>query len=196
MRRSLSLEPGPDVDDRIIKTAVAPRPIAWVSTVSDDGVENLAPFSSYNYVSSSPPVLVFNCSTKPDGELKDTPRNALDTGEFVVNVVTEDLIEAMDLTATTLPADESEFDHAGIEHAPSDVVTPPRVAAAAVSMECTLYDSLSVYDRTMVLGEVVRYHVAEDALTDGKLDSRNLPVVGRLGGPYYTTGEPIAFERR
>ncbi len=196
MRQSDSIEPGPDVDDRIVKTAVAPRPIAWISTVSEGGVENLAPFSSYNYVSSSPPVLVFNSSEKEDGELKDTPRNAIDTGEFVVNVVTEDLIEEMDLTAADLPSEESEFAHAELERAPSEAVTPPRVAGAAVSMECTLYDSISVYDRTMVFGEVVRYHVAEEALTGGKIDSRNVTTVGRLGGPYYTTGEPIEFERR
>lgn len=194
MRRSKAIDPDSKVEDRIVKTAVSPRPIAWVSTVNEDGVENLAPFSSYNYISSSPPVLGFNSGTR-DGELKDTPRNAIETEEFVVNVVTEDTIEAMDRTADELSPEESEFDHASVERTPSDVVAPPRVADAAVSMECTLYDSVSVYDRTVILGDVVRFHVAEDVMTDGKIDMQKLTTVGRLGGPYYTTGEPIEFKK-
>ena len=191
-----SMEPSPGIDGRVIKTAVSPRPIAWISTVDEDGNPNLAPFSSYNYVSSSPPVLVFNSGDREDGEIKDTPRNAIETGEFVVNVVTEELIEEMDLTAEALPTGESEFTHANVESAPSGTVAPPRVADALISMECTLYDSMRVYDRTVVLGDVVRYHVAEEAMKDGKVDSNLITTVGRLGGPYYTTGSPIEFERR
>jgi len=196
MRATRSLEPNADIDGRLIKTAVSPRPIAWISTVSEEGIENLAPFSSYNYVSSSPPVLAFNSTKGEDGELKDTPRNAIDTGEFVVNVVTERLIEQMDATAAELPSAESEFTHADVDRVPSETVAPPRVADAVVSMECTLYDSTDVYDRTVVLGDVVRYHVAEEIMTDGKVDMNEVTTVGRLGGPYYTTGEPIEFQRR
>lgn len=195
MRRFTSIEPDPAVDGRIVKTAVSPRPIAWISTVSEDGVENLAPFSSYNYISSSPPVLVFNSGMR-DGELKDTPHNAIETGEFVVNVVTEELIEKMDRTADELSSEESEFTYADVERVPSETVAPPRVADAAVSMECTLYDSMSVYDRTVVLGDVVRFHVAEAVMTDGKIDVEKITTVGRLGGPYYTTGNPIEFEMK
>ncbi len=194
MKQTKAIEPDPSVEGRIVKTAVSPRPIAWVSTVSEDGEANLAPFSSYNYISSSPPVLGFNSGTR-DGDLKDTPHNAIETGEFVVNVVTEELIEKMDRTADELPPEESEFDYANVERAPSDIVAAPRVADAAVSMECTLYDSLSVYDRTVVLGDVVRFHVAEEAMIDGKIDVETVTTVGRLGGPYYTTGEPIEFEK-
>ena len=192
MKTFQTIEPDPSVDGRLIKTAVSPRPIAWVSTVSEDGVDNLAPFSSYNYISSSPPVLGFNTGIWPDGRLKDTPRNAIDTGEFVVNVVTHDVAEAMIRTAEDIPSDESEFDHAGVERLPSDEVAPPRVADAVVSMECTLHDSMRVYDRMVVLGDVVRYHVAEEALVDGKIESLKLDTVGRMGGPYYTRTE--AFE--
>ncbi len=196
MSNSQSMDPDPEIDGRLIKTAVSPRPIAWISTVDEEGRPNLAPFSSYNYVSSSPPVLVFHSGDRDDGEIKDTARNAVETEEFVVNVVTEELIEEMDLTAEPLPAGESEFAHANVESEPSETVEPPRVADAVISMECTLYDSMRVYDRTVVLGDVVRYHVDETAMVDGKVDSNQITTVGRLGGPYYTTGTPIEFERR
>ncbi len=194
MKETISIEPGPAVDGRIIKTAVSPRPIAWISTVDGDGGTNLAPFSSYNYVSSSPPVLVFHSGDKADGTQKDTARNAVETEEFVVNVVTEDVLTQMDKTADELPPEESEFDYADLESVPSEVVTPPRVADSVLSMECTLYDSMRVYDRTVVLGDVVRFHAAEEILTDGKVDVNKVTTIGRLGGPYYTAGNPLDFE--
>lgn len=170
---------------RIVKSAVTPRPIAWVSTVDEDGVDNIAPYSSYNYVTSSNPVVVFN-ATRIDGQLKDSARNAIDTGEFVVNVVTEDHAVAMDKTSAELPPGDSEFDFADLERGETERVAPPRVADAPVSMECSLYDMKEVYDKVMVFGEVEYFHVADAVLTDGKVDMRNLDMVGRLGGPYYT----------
>ncbi|WP_129113824.1 flavin reductase family protein [Halegenticoccus tardaugens] len=180
---------------RIIKSAVTPRPIAWVSTVSEDGVDNLAPYSSYNYVSSSHPVVLFNAQYRENGELKDSARNALNTGEFVVNVVTEQLARQMDQTSATLPPEESEFDFAEVERAKSRRVSPPRVADAVVSMECNLYDSIEIYDKLMVLGEVEYFHISEDVLTDGKIDMKKLDVVGRLGGPYYTAVDRLELTR-
>ena len=181
---------------RIVKSAVTPRPIAWISTVGTDGVDNLAPFSSYNYVSSSRPVVTFHSPNEGHGGLKDTARNAVDTGEFAVNVVTEPLMEVMDHTSVKLPPEESEFDHVGIERAECRRIDPPRVADAPVTMECTLHDTVEVADRLMVLGEVVHFHVSEEVITDGKVDQRKLPTVGRLGGPYYTVSEPVEFERQ
>ncbi|GGL50393.1 flavin reductase family protein [Halocalculus aciditolerans] len=181
---------------RIVKTAVSPRPIAWVGTTSPDGVDNLAPYSSYNYVSSAEPVVVFNSPNADHGGLKDSARNALDTEEFTVSVVTEPLLETMDATAERLGPEESEFDAFDVERAPSKTVTPPRVADALVSMECTLHDAVEVHDRLMVLGDVTRFHVADDALVDGKIDSQNVPTVGRLGGPFYTASTPLPFERQ
>lgn len=186
----------PDENARIIMSAVTPRPIAWVSTVDENGNENLAPFSSYNYVDSHDPVVVFNSPNEGSGRMKDTARNAKETEEFAVNVVTEDLIETMDRTAASLSPDESEFEFADVERSPSREIAPPRVANAAITMECTLYDTIEVHDRVMTMGEVVHYHVSEDVLTDGKVDSRKVPTVGRLGGPYYTVSDPIEFERQ
>lgn len=181
---------------RLVKTAVTPRPIAWISTQSEGGVDNLAPFSSYNYVSSREPVVVFNSPNEGHGGPKDTARNARETGEFAVNVVTEPLIEEMDRTSERLPPEESEFDAVDLTRAACRRIDPPRVADAAVTMECRLYDWIDVHDRLMILGDVEYVHVAEDVLTDGEIDTMKLPTVGRLGGPYYTISDPIEFERQ
>lgn len=186
----------PDENARIIKSAVTPRPIAWISTVDSDGNENLAPFSSYNYIGSQKPVVVFNTPASSAGGMKDTARNVLDTEEFAVNVVTEPLIEAMDRSSARLPAEESEFEYADIPRADCRTIDPPRVADAPITMECTLYDSMEVRGRLMILGDVRYYHLSEDVLTDGEIDARSVDTVGRLGGPYYTVSEPIEFERQ
>ncbi|WP_255170980.1 flavin reductase family protein [Natrononativus amylolyticus] len=188
------LEPAENA--RLIKSAVTPRPIAWISTVDGDGNENLAPFSSYNYVGSSQPVVMFNSPSEASGRVKDTARNALETEQFAVNVVTEPLLERMDRTSASVPADESEFDLADVERAPCHRIDPPRVADAVVTMECTLYDAIEVYEKLMILGDVRYYHVSEEVLTDDRIDSRKLDTVGRLGGPYYTVSDPIDFERQ
>ena len=180
---------------RLLAGAVVPRPIAWVSSRSAEGTDNLAPYSFFNVAATDPPVLMFS-PVGTDEELKDTPTNVLDTEEFVVNVVTRDLAEAMNETAATLPRGESEFDRAGLERGESVKVDPPRVAAAKVSFECELYDTLRVGRSLMILGEVVYAHVADDVLTDGKMDTDKLDAVGRLsGGGYATTGERFTLER-
>ncbi|MFC6824276.1 flavin reductase family protein [Halopelagius fulvigenes] len=186
----------PRENARLLKSAVTPRPIAWISTADEDGADNLAPFSSYNHVSSERPVVLFTSPNEDNGGLKDTAWNALETGEFAVNVVTEPLLERMDRTSERLPPGESEFDLAGVERADCRRIEPSRVADAVVTMECTLYDSMEVHDRLMVLGEVRYVHVADEVLTDGKRDMTKVDTVGRLGGPYYTVSDPVEFERQ
>lgn len=181
---------------RIIKSAVSPRPIAWISTKSADGIDNLAPFSSCNYMGSRQPVVLFNSPRKESGRFKDTARNVLETGEFVINVVTEDLLEQMDQTSKRIPADESEFALAGIQGAECREVTPLRVAESVITLECTYYDSLEILERIMILGEVQLFHIDDEVLTDGKVDMAKIPTVGRLGGPYYTISDPVEFERQ
>lgn len=185
----------PAVTARTIKTLVTPRPIAWVSTASEAGEENLAPFSAYNYVSQSPPILLFSASRRGD-RWKDSAENVRATGEFAVNVVTERLAEEMDATSADLPPGESEFDFAGVERADCVTIDAPRVANAAATMECRLHDTVEVAGRLVTFGEVVYAHVDDDLLTDGKVDSRKVDTVGRLGGPFYTVSEPLDFERR
>lgn len=183
---------------RTLAAAVVPRPIAWVSTTGTDGVDNLAPFSFFNVVAFDPPVLMFAPVDDSNGQdgLKDTARNVRDTGEFVINVVTMDLVESMNATSATLPTDESEFDHADLERADSVRIGPPRVAAAEVAFECELYDFVDVGRSSMVLGEVVYVHAADSVTTDGKLDVNEIDAVGRLSGSLYaTTRERFALER-
>ena len=181
---------------RIVKSAVTPRPIAWISTRDETGVDNLAPFSSYNYVSSDRPVVLFNSPGENAGGPKDTVRNALATKEFAVNVVTEPHLERMDRTSEAVPPDESEFDLASVQRAECRRIDAPRVADAAITMECVLYDSVPIHDRLMILGEVRYVHIDETALTDGEVDMRKLDTVGRLGGPYYTVSAPTPFKRQ
>lgn len=170
---------------RIMKSFVAPRPIGWISSMSADGVDNLAPFSSYTYASSTKPVILFNNSGVAESGLKHTTENILETEEFVVNLVTEELTGKMRATSAGVPAEQSEFDTAGVERADSVTVAPPRVADAKIHLECTLYDSVEVYDSRMTLGEVQHFHVDESVTTDGKVDMAKLRLVARCGGPYY-----------
>jgi len=193
----LSFDPADrDPDDvyRLLTSVVVPRPIGWISTRSPAGVDNLAPYSYFNAVSSAPPVLLFSAGGTGD-DRKDTPRNAVETGEFVWNLVTEPLGAAMDETSAPLPPGESEFDAAGVERAPAKAVAPPRVAGAAAAFECRLYDSFDVYDNTVVLGDVVRVHVDGALLSDGAVDATAVDAVGRLGGPYYAGVDRLELER-
>ena len=190
-----------DVDEfdgslyRILTSTVVPRPIAWVSTTSSDGVDNLAPYSFFTVASVEPPVVCFAPVDGPDG-LKDTPRNVRETGEFVCNLVTMDLADPMNQTAGTLGPDESEFDRAGIERAPSSVVTPPRVADADVAMECTRRELLDVGGSTLVMGDVKYVRVAESVTTDGKIDVGEIDALGRLAGSQYaSTQDRFSLER-
>jgi flavin reductase (DIM6/NTAB) family NADH-FMN oxidoreductase RutF len=181
---------------RTLTGAVVPRPIGWISTTSEDGVDNLAPFSYFNVVSVDPSVVMFAPVDSGPGELKDTARNVLDTEEFVHNVVTREFAEAMNETSASLPPDESEFDHADVEREPAERVTPPRVAGAKIAFECALYDAIDIGISTLVLGEIQLVHVAEEVTTDGKVDVRKVDAVGRLAGNYYaSTEDRLRMER-
>jgi flavin reductase (DIM6/NTAB) family NADH-FMN oxidoreductase RutF len=162
----------------LILNAVAPRPIAWVSTLSATGRPNLAPFSFFNAVCIDPPVLAF------------APGLRHETKEFVVNIVTYDLAEKMNLTAGDYDASVNEFELAQITTAPSQVVKVPRVAASPVSFECKLRQivdfSASPESSHLVLGEVVAIHVDDAHMKDGKLDRNSLDLIGRMGGIQYT----------
>ncbi len=169
---------------RTLSGLVVPRPIAWVSTTSPDGVDNLAPYSFFNVASVDPPILMFSPTVRDDG-LTDTARNVEETGEFVVNVVTHAFAEAMNETSASLPYGESEFDHAELERAPSTRVDPPRVAGVAAAFECERQEILRVGGNTLIFGEVVYATVRDDVTTDGKVDTSKLDAVGRLAGSTY-----------
>jgi flavin reductase (DIM6/NTAB) family NADH-FMN oxidoreductase RutF len=180
---------------RLLSGAVVPRPIAWVSTRAPDGTRNLAPYSFSNVVTPDPPTLLFSASGTGD-DRKDTARNAVETGEFVWNVVTSDVAEAMNETSATLPPETDEFERAGVTPAAGVAVDAPRVAEARVSFECRLVETLDVGVSTVVLGEVVHAHVDESLLTDGKMDTRKLDAVGRMAGSDYArTTDRFSMER-
>ncbi len=171
--------------------SIVPRPIGWISSVNEDGKPNLAPFSYFNAVSSKPPHLMFAAGIRGTDSLpKDTLLNVRGTGEFVANIVTEDLAEAMNVTATELPADINEFELAGLTAVPSAVVRPPRVAESPIHFECRVAHILDLGTEpgasSVVIGRVVHVHVREDVLLDGdKIDVHKLKPIGRLAGAAY-----------
>lgn len=171
---------------------VVPRPIAWVSTVSRDGVYNVAPFSFFTVISSDPPTLCFAPGHRPDtGARKDTLLNIEATGQFVVNIVPEALAEQMNETATDFPHGMSEFEEAGLTAAPSERVSAPRVAESPVHFECERYEIVHIGPEALggaalVIGRVVLLHIDDRVLTDGKVDPDLLRAVGRMGGMDYT----------
>ncbi|HEV2447372.1 MAG TPA: flavin reductase family protein [Candidatus Sulfopaludibacter sp.] len=168
--------------------SIVPRPIALVSTVSDDGIRNLAPFSFFTGISSKPAMICFCPGPRAAGAArKDTLENISRTKEFVVNIVSEEIAEAMNLTAGEYPPDTDEFAIAGLTAIPSDLVRPPRVAESHVNMECRLYLSIEFSELpgggNLVIGEVLRFHVDDRMVDNFKIDPDQLRAVGRMGGP-------------
>jgi flavin reductase (DIM6/NTAB) family NADH-FMN oxidoreductase RutF len=176
------------------KALVAPRPIGWVSTLGADGSVNLAPYSFFNAVGEGPPMLAFS-SNGP----KDSATFAGEVKEFVWNLVTWELREAMNETSAPLPRGQSEFDRAQLEMAPSRLVVPPRVASARCAMECRVIHQVHLHDvdghpadQYLVVGQVLGVHLDEEAIIDGSVDTAALRPVARLGGPAdYTVVESI-----
>jgi flavin reductase (DIM6/NTAB) family NADH-FMN oxidoreductase RutF len=171
-----------------LKAIVAPRPIGWISTLDAEGRVNLAPYSFFNMVQTSPPICVFGS----DG-LKHSAGNAIATGEFVMNLVTRPLFEAMNITADSFEAGENEFLKAGLTMAPSRLVKPPRVAASPANLECRVLQHMELRDLDgrptggwMVTGQVVGVHIAEWALTEGRFDMLKARTVARCGYRDYT----------
>lgn len=170
----------------LLTSLVVPRPIAWVSTLAADGTRNLAPHSYFNAISSHPPIVHFTSSG-----VKDTLRNARASGEFVVNVVSRDLLEAMNTTAADFPPGEDEFAWAGLDATPSTWVAPPRVTDAKAALECRVREVLSMGNGTMVFGDVVGFHVADEVWRDGRVDPELLQPVGRLSGANYALPDRV-----
>lgn len=175
---------------RLMISAFIPRPIAFVSTRSRAGVDNCAPFSYSMGVSSRPMVLAVSIGSR-ERRPKDTARNILETREFVVNVVTQAIADRMNVASADWAEDVSEFDEAGLTPAPSEVVAPPRIAESPVNFECRLLQHIVVADNTVCFGEVVRLHVADDVVSNGRVDARKLQAVGRLGGAQYCHTDSI-----
>lgn len=171
---------------RLLISAVVPRPIAWTTTVSADGTVNLAPFSFFQGVGSSPPTIMLAFGRRRDGSPKDTTRNILDSGEFVVNLVPEGQTEVMVRSSAELAPEVSEVERLDLAVLPSREVRPPRLAVSPVNLECRLVRHLEIGGSTVVFGEVLVFHLDDGVLDDaGRVDAQRLRPVGRLGGALY-----------
>lgn len=187
---------GPGPTYSWLTSLVVPRPIAWVSTTSASGVDNLAPHSFFTVSSQDPPVVQFTSVGR-----KDSLRNVEETGEFVVNIATEELALTVNATATDYPRELGEFDAVGVEREPSARVRPPRVKASPVALECLCVGFRPFGDTdaasTVVFGKVVHIAVDDSVLVNGRVRIELLRPVARLGGPYWSTiGEVLEIRRR
>jgi flavin reductase (DIM6/NTAB) family NADH-FMN oxidoreductase RutF len=169
---------------------IVPRPIAFVSTVSAAGILNLAPFSFFTGVSANPPVVCFAPMIRGrDGGRKDTLVNIETTREFVVNVVSEEFAQQMNVCAAEFPPEVDEFQASGLTPVPSDLVRPPRVKESHVNMECRLLEIVNVSAKplggSLVLGQVVRFHIEDGFFNDYQVDPDKLRPIARMGGSTY-----------
>jgi flavin reductase (DIM6/NTAB) family NADH-FMN oxidoreductase RutF len=175
---------------RLMIGIIVPRAIAFVSTLSAQGTLNLAPFSFFTAVGDAPPTICISMMYR-DGEPKDSLRNIMDTGEFVVNSVSYAMRERMNLTSGEYGPDTDEFALAGLTPAPSLLVKPPRVAESSTSMECILQQVVTVGRAPrlsgLVIGEVVKFRISEDVYDNGRVDPHALDAIGRMAGDGYAT---------
>jgi flavin reductase (DIM6/NTAB) family NADH-FMN oxidoreductase RutF len=182
--------PYPDIYKLMIGSIV-PRPIAFISTMSMDGIRNLAPFSFFNGVCSNPPTVLFSTVVRADGKHKDTLNNVEATGEFVVNIVSEDFATAMNATSADFPPDVDEFAESGLTPIPSTVVKPARVKESRINMECKVsqivrFNADQPGGGVTVFGNILVFHIADELFDNFRIDPDKLQAIGRMGGPTYT----------
>ena len=180
------------------KSCVIPRPIGWISSLAPNGVANLAPFSQFQNLTFDPPYVMFAANQKVAGTRKDSAYNAEQTGEFVWNMATYDLREAVNISGMEVPADTDEFDLAGVTKAPSHLVKPPRVAESPIHFECAYHSTLRLPGNEglgsvdIVIGRVLAIHISDDVLTsDGLIDVLKIRPIARLGYYDYTSIESV-----
>lgn len=187
---------------KLLTGTIIPRPIGWISTVSKDGINNLAPFSFFNAVGEDPPHVMFS-TVRSGNKNKDTLNNVLETGQFVVNLVTEDIVEKMNATSESVAADVDEFVLAELTPIPCEKVAPMRVLESKVSMECELVHHYSLENSsdggaTIIIGKVVMFHVDEEIMQENyRIDLEKYKPVARLAGSNYATlGKIFAIKRK
>jgi flavin reductase (DIM6/NTAB) family NADH-FMN oxidoreductase RutF len=184
--------------------SILPRPIAFVSTKSKNGIDNLAPFSFFNGVCSNPPTISF-CPVRKgtDGEIKDTLRNIQDTGVFALNIVSESFATEMVSTATEFPPEVSEFEESGLSPIPCQNIDVMRVGESKITFECELNQIIEIGDGSpgsgfLVLGTIVLFHVSDDLYENGRIDLEKLQPIGRLAGAngYCRISDRFEIERK
>jgi flavin reductase (DIM6/NTAB) family NADH-FMN oxidoreductase RutF len=186
---------------KILTGAVIPRPIGWISSISESGILNLAPFSFFNAVGEDPPHVMFS-TVRTGDKNKDTLNNVLATGQFVVNMATEELVAAMNATSVEMPPEGSEFEYAGLTPVPSVRVRPPRVAESPIHFECEMVHHYSLENHknggaTVIIGRIVMFHVDKSVLLDDyKINMETYKPIARLAGwNYAKLGEIFSLKR-
>ncbi len=185
---------------KLLSSTVTPRPIAWVSTRSPDGTMNAAPFSFFNVFGEDPPIVGFSVNDRSPGDRKDTGRNIRAVPEFVVNLVDEDTLDQMNITAAEFPPDIDEFRASGLTPAPSLSISSPRRAESPVSRECTLFQMVPLGPhRSLFLGEVKYMHIRDDLVIDPArfyVDTQKIGLIGRAqGNSYIRTRDAFELKR-
>ncbi|WP_413693189.1 flavin reductase family protein [Psychromonas sp. KJ10-2] len=173
---------------KVLAGSVVPRPIALVTTVGDDGIVNAAPFSFFNALSAHPPLLGFGIQRGVDGTEKDTYKNIVNKGEFTVNIVSDELVEAMNICGIDFESDVDELTMASLSKEPGTLIKTPRIKESKISLECVLHDAISTGERgDLILGKIVMAHIDEDLIEFKNLyiDQIGLDAVGRMGGHGY-----------
>ncbi len=179
------------------KSCVLPRPIGWISTISADGIVNLAPYSFFNALASEPPMVMFSTDGKQPFGPKDSLTNAEATGEFVCSMATWNLRVSITLTSSAEPPEVNEFDLAGLETEPSELVKPPRVKASPTHLECLYLKTVELPcdieggRNAICIGRVVGVHIRDEFLTDGKIDIARIRPLARLGYQDYTVVDEV-----
>lgn len=181
----------PTQTQMILQSAIAPRPIAFVSTIDENGAINLSPFSFFNMFSANPPIAIFSPAKRVrDNSSKHTLENVLQVKECVINMVSYEMVQQMSLASTDYPKGVDEFVKAGFTALASDIVKPPRVKESPVQMECIVKDVIALGDApgagNLVIAEIIKIHIAENILdAEGKIDPIKINQVARLGGDWY-----------
>jgi flavin reductase (DIM6/NTAB) family NADH-FMN oxidoreductase RutF len=175
---------------RLLNGGVTPRPIAWISTRSDNNIDNLAPYSFFTVASCNPPVLLYTQVTPRSGIDKDTLKNLIETGECVVNIVNTDLLEKMNMTSAGLQIDESEFDFADVVSCASNKVTPKSVKDSPIRYECTLREVVRISELPtggcVVLLDVKSIYVRDDLYQNENINQQLVDSVGKMGGDHFS----------
>jgi flavin reductase (DIM6/NTAB) family NADH-FMN oxidoreductase RutF len=186
----------------LITGTVVPRPIALITSLGEDGRVNAAPFSYFNALGSNPPIVAFSPGTHSvsPSRIKDTRRNVLTSKEFVVNMVSEELAEAMTIAAAVFPEDVSETDYMGVTLLPSKQVAPPRIAESPINLECRLVEDVTIGLNRILFGEVVHFHLHDQIIDVERMHIlwRNMNLLARMpggGGIYCRTNDPLVIPR-
>ena len=185
---------------KLLIGSIVPRPIAFVSSQSQDRINNLAPYSFFTGISANPPVIGFSPMKVKSDRDRDTKNNIKNTREFVINIVSHGFSKEMNLTSADVPPEVDEFELANLTPIASDLVAPPRLKEAKISMECRLLQIVEISQKLLggafVIGEVVRFHVCDNIISNYKIDPDKLNPIGRMGGLEYTrTKDRFTLER-